>query len=612
MTWGERLSIKYKLTIFLLIVTLIPGLTAIVTTYFYTKEKVKDHFIEENVKVISQGKYDIRDYFLSITEIPLSLYANRKFMNVMEQGISNDIDIAQEEVKRSLLNLYFTRKEIEQIYLYVDKGQDAYTVYNTKVSSRGKVENKLLNDYFEKLINERSYFILEPTHDIYSYNNQSDIPRTNVKPVVSFHHALNEVTSGKLLGFISIDIDIAAVKTISDRLYFSEGEQFYLISGNNEVVYSSDSDLIGTFIDDRPWLQQIRQQNEMSFEWKDDSFGGVFVYDQLPAPFEKWMIVKGISNERMYSGAQSIARMNIYILLFFFLLSAFATLLVAIKLISPIKILIENMKKVEKGRLEVDFQSLGKDEFGQLGYHFKSMVNQINELIVRKYRLEIENKSNQIRVLQSQINPHFLYNSLQSIGTIALRNKVPEIYTLITSLSSIMRYSMNIDEDVVPLTKEVNHVNAYLSLQKQRFQERLFYSITVDDELKKIMVPKMILQPVVENYFKHGFEMSNLTGKIDIQILKEKERLTILIEDNGLGVTEERLKEIELMLTKGIKLAKAETTSIGLQNVYERLELYYGEKGLMKVGNREGGGFKVTLAIPLYRIGVEEDESNNR
>ncbi|WP_161568256.1 sensor histidine kinase [Anaerobacillus alkaliphilus] len=606
------MSIKYKLTIFLLIVTLIPGLTAIVTTYFYTKEKVKDHFIEENVKVISQGKYDIRDYFLSITEIPLSLYANRKFMNVMEQGISNDIDIAQEEVKRSLLNLYFTRKEIEQIYLYVDKGQDAYTVYNTKVSSRGKVENKLLNDYFEKLINERSYFILEPTHDIYSYNNQSDIPRTNVKPVVSFHHALNEVTSGKLLGFISIDIDIAAVKTISDRLYFSEGEQFYLISGNNEVVYSSDSDLIGTFIDDRPWLQQIRQQNEMSFEWKDDSFGGVFVYDQLPAPFEKWMIVKGISNERMYSGAQSIARMNIYILLFFFLLSAFATLLVAIKLISPIKILIENMKKVEKGRLEVDFQSLGKDEFGQLGYHFKSMVNQINELIVRKYRLEIENKSNQIRVLQSQINPHFLYNSLQSIGTIALRNKVPEIYTLITSLSSIMRYSMNIDEDVVPLTKEVNHVNAYLSLQKQRFQERLFYSITVDDELKKIMVPKMILQPVVENYFKHGFEMSNLTGKIDIQILKEKERLTILIEDNGLGVTEERLKEIELMLTKGIKLAKAETTSIGLQNVYERLELYYGEKGLMKVGNREGGGFKVTLAIPLYRIGVEEDESNNR
>ncbi len=605
LTWGGQVSIKYKLIIFLLIVTLIPGVTAIATTYFYTKEKVKDQFIDENINVISQGKYDIRNYFLSITDIPLSLYANRKFMNVMELGIVNDIDNAQEEVKRTLLNLYFTRKEVEQIYLYVHKGQDAYTVYNTKVSSRGKVREPLFNEYLQTLRDEKRYFILEPTHEIYSYNAQSDIPRTTKTQVVSFHHALHEVTSGEFLGFISIDIDVEAVKTISDRLFYSQDEKFYLINDKNEVVYSSTMQLIGGTIDD-PWLEQIRSRHEeMSLEWQDDVFRGVFVFDRLPAPFSDWMIVKAISNERMYSNAQSIVKMNIYILLFFFLISSVAAVLVAFKLISPIKVLIENMKKVEKGKLEVDFHSLGNDEFGQLGKHFKSMVNQINELIIRKYRLEIENKSSQIRVLQSQINPHFLYNSLQSIGTIALRNKVPEVYSLLTSLSSIMRYSMNIDEDVIPLSKEISHVNAYLILQKQRFLDRLQFTISVAEDVKLFMVPKMILQPIVENYFKHGFENNSTSGRIDINIFINQNHVTLQISDNGVGVTNERLLEIELMLTKGVRLAKAETTSIGLQNVYERLELYYGEKGLMKVGNRFDGGFQVEINIPLNDIGVK-------
>lgn len=604
------MSIKYKLFIFLLIVMIIPSFTAITITYFYTKEKIKDQFIHENYNLISQGKNDLRNYFISITEIPLSLYSNRKFMNVLEQGIYSDIDKGQEEVKRTLLNLYFTRKEIEQVYLYVDKGFDSYTVYNTKVSSRGKVENKILNDYFAKLAKDQGYFIVEPTHEIYSYNNQSDIPNSNKENVISFHHSLKEITSGNLLGYLSIDIDVAAVKTISDRLFVLDEEQFYLINDEKKVVYSSEQSVIGTILEEK-WFGHIVTSNSNSIEWKDDVFQGVFVFDSLPVPFENWTIVKGIPNERMYSGAQSIAKMNIYILLFFFMISMIATFFVSSKLISPIKTLIENMKKVEKGRLEVDFQSLGNDEFGQLGKHFTSMVNQINELIVKKYRLEIENKSNQIRVLQSQINPHFLYNSFQSIGTIALKKNVPEVYSLLTSLSSIMRYSMNIEEDVVPLSKELNHVNAYLVLQKERFQDRLTYSIHVTDELKVIMVPKMILQPIVENYFKHGLEETGNEGKIDIDIYKVKKKLKIVVQDNGVGVSEQRLLEIEQMLIKGLMLSKTQSTSIGLQNIVERLQLYYGKSGKMGVENCKGGGFKVTLEMPLLHEGGEINESNN-
>ena len=126
----------------------------------------------------------------------------------------------------------------------------------------------------------------------------------------------------------------------------------------------------------------------------------------------------------------------------------------------------QNIRQIEKGNMQTQFHSLGTDEIGILGDRFKAMVEKINQLINREYKLQLENKTNQLKVLQSQVNPHFLYNTLQSIGTMALKSKVPEIYSSLTDLSQIMRYSMNMEEDIVELAKEVNYTKAYLLLHK--------------------------------------------------------------------------------------------------------------------------------------------------
>lgn len=600
----EVMSLKYKLIIFLLLVTVIPGVTAIAATYIYTTESVKNQLIKENTNIVSKGKADLRDYFITISEIPISLYTNRLFMNVMEHGINEELDQSQAELKRSLFGLYHSRKEIEQIFLYVDKGNDAYTIYNSKLSSRALVENKYFNTYYQQLHERNMYFSVEPTHDIYSYNNQSNIFPSSVKKVLSFHHSLHDVTSSKFLGFISIDIDIDAVKTISDRLHFIDEEDFYLIDGSNNVIYSSEESLIGFRIDEQ-WVKSIRDNvnEKKSHDWEDDEFNGVLVYDQFIEPFDDWLIVKRIPSDRIYSGPRYIAKMNISILAVFLIIIIFATVFVSFKIISPMKILMNNMKKVEEGKLEVDFDSLGNDEFGKLGQHFKSMVNRINDLILREYRLEIENKTNQIKVLQSQINPHFLYNSLQSIGTIALKKNVPEVYKLLTTLSSIMRYGMNMSDDSVVLEKEINHAKSYLLLQKQRFRNSLQFEISVDESVRLSFVPKMILQPIVENYLKHGFDSSKGIGVIKIVARKSKGngRLIIVIEDNGEGVSEERLEMIRLSLTKGIKLSDSGEENIGLKNVYERLKLYYGTESSFIIENRQEGGLRVVFELPITK-----------
>ncbi len=581
-----------------MLVTIIPFGTSIAITYYYTKESLKNQFISENYKLIHQTKYVLSDYFQSITQIPLTLYFNRNFMNTLEFGINDDLERYQ-ELKKVLFNLYSTRKDIKQIYLYINQSNDGVIVYNGKMLSK-KNEQRLEEKRYQALVEGNSYFTIEPTHNISDYGF-SLIPKNPTVNVLSFHHVLTQIPSSQLLGFLSIDIDLEKIETIGSRLYTLGAEDIYLMNQNGYVVYSSDPSFIGR-INNEKWYNYIKtnQVIQQSIEWADSTFSGVIVYDTFSAPFEDWLIVKRIPYERLYKGARGIAIINILIGLFFLSIVIIATLFISFNITSPIKILINNIKSIESGRLKTDFDSLGNDEFGLLGKHFKSMVERINYLIDQEYRLEIENKRNQLKVLQSQINPHFLYNALQSIGTLALKGQGTKVYTLLTSLSQMMRYSMNIEENLIALKKEMEHAESYLILQKQRFGEKFNYFLDIDSTLYTALVPKMIFQPLLENYFKHGFDNSKEVGKLIIMCKKlDEQRFQIVIEDNGNGITVDRLHILQSMLHKENRFKKIEGDSIGLKNVYQRLKLYYGNEASMDIYPLQDGGFGIEIRLPI-------------
>ncbi len=593
-----RMKIRNKLILFLMLVTVIPFGTSIAITYQYTKESVKNQFISENYKLIHQVKYDLTDYFRNITQIPLNLYINRDFMSILELGINDDTDRFQ-KLKRVLFSLYSTRDDIKQIYLYINLSRHDLIVYNGNILSR-KNEDPLAKLPYQKLIDTQSYFMIEPTHIIDDYGF-SLIPKNPEINVISFHHSLKQVPSSQLLGFLSIDVDLQKIESVGSRLYTPGIEDFYLMDQQGFIIYSSDQALIGK-VNKEEWYDRIKsgQVDEQSFDWTDPQFAGVLVYDKFSAPFDEWLIVKRIPYQHLYQGAREIAMINILIGLFFLGIVIIATLFVSFRITSPIKILINNIKRIQSGRLETDFDSLGNDEFGLLGNHFKAMVQRINHLIVQEYRLEIENKKNQLKALQSQINPHFLYNALQSIGTLALKNQGTRVYSLLTSLTQMMRYGMNIEENFVPLNREIEYARSYLTLQKQRFDDKFNYVIDVQSAINSALVPKMIFQPLLENYFKHGFDNSQARGKLTIFCKKMNERqLQITIEDNGKGMPADDLFLLEKKLCQNEGLNNSDEDSIGLKNVYQRLKLYYGNEAKMKIYNVNNAGFGVELIIPI-------------
>lgn len=596
MRWG----IRKKLIIFLLLATVLPFGTAITVTYFYTTKSLNDRAVSTNHELISKGQEELAGYLNDVAQMSSVLYRYTPFINVMKNGVSSDFVVNQEEVRRALAYLFNTRPEIEQMHLYIHEEKESYTIYHSRISGRAKYENVFSHPYYRRLTATEGYSLIEPPHEIYSYNNVSVIPNSQRVNVLSFHNIIRDVPLADVLGFLSIDINLSKISAIAGRLYTKDVEDLYIMDDKGMIIFSSNEDEIGKQNNEK-WFKQVRKEPEggKSLEWKDELFSGVIIHDKFSGSFKDWSIVKRIPYDVLYQGARETALINILIGLATLVFALLGTMFVSFKLTAPIKVLISNMKKVEKGEFKADFDTLGTDEIGMLGRHFKLMIAKIDELIESEYKLEIENKVSQLRVLQSQINPHFLYNAFQSIGTLALKLNAVPVYSLLTSLSTIMRYSMNMKDDIVPFTAELNHVKSYLSLQKQRFDEQFEFELNIQEEVKEIYIPKMILQPLVENSFKHGFDQHVEEVRIQIEAFFENDnRVKISVKDNGMGPSEEQIEKIRQELFHGISKADKQREAIGLKNIYDRLQIYYHNQVNLTVTRNEEGGFTVTIVIP--------------
>lgn len=610
MKWG----IRKKLMIFLLLATVLPFGASIILTYFQTIHNINKESVIYNTELMKKGKEELATYLEDIALLSTLLYRYTPFMNVLTQGVGENNKEHMEEVRRVLAYVYNSRSEMEQMHLYINKGRDSFTNYHSLISGRGKNENIYFHPYYRRLEeSETNYSLIEPPHTIYSYNGLSIIPNSEKTTVLSFHNKIRNVPSNDILGFMSIDINLSKIEGIVNRLY-KDTENLSIINDNGTIIYSSDKNAIGKKNQDK-WFYEIQnnpQQNKLKWDKKD--FSGVIFYENITVQDNRLYMVKTIPYASLYRSAKETAFMNTIIALIALIVVLIITMIISFKITAPIKILIENMKKVEEGIFEADFEIAGNDEIGMLGRRFKSMVLQINRLIDKEYKLQIENKSAQLRVLQSQINPHFLYNSFQSIGTLALKMKAVPVYSLLTSLSDMMRYSMDMRDEIVPFSREVKHTKSYLRLQQQRFEEVLEIKMEISPNTEAVFVPKMILQPIIENCFKHGFNDRMEDATISICSYRKKDQLVFIVQDNGRGIQKEKLQIIRqgLYRRETIKEGK-DRESIGLKNIYDRLQLYYGEEANLVIDSVENKEFTVMICIPIsLQEGVEGNEGTYR
>jgi two-component system sensor histidine kinase YesM len=280
-------------------------------------------------------------------------------------------------------------------------------------------------------------------------------------------------------------------------------------------------------------------------------------------------------------------------------------------LTSRLKLLVRNMSMIRDGKFEVFVGIEDQDEIGMLSKSFSNMVNRINLLIKEVYvselqikDLEIKTKEAKFNALQSQMNPHFLFNTMESIRMNLLGKRDYETSEIIQTFAKLLRKSMDWSRDMITLSQELELVEQYLKVQQYRYRERIQYIIDIDETLKQHYIPKFTLQPVVENAIYHGIEMKEHAGKCWIDAGLEGSDLIIRIRDDGVGMESEKLENV-----KKIVYAEDDPTGenhIGLRNVHMRLKLNYGDGYGIMIESVKDAGTIIQLRIPLQNGGKSD------
>ena len=371
---------------------------------------------------------------------------------------------------------------------------------------------------------------------------------------------------------------------------YEEGESILVYDDSDELIFSSGNTYTATPFDG--FKPQKNQQGELYSTYRSDGLELFTAYYNEDS--SDWNYFYSIPLENlsypMRSGIISAFLLVLLSLLITYPLAYF----VVRGLTIPILCLLDSMGRFQKGGFEERVEVTGNDEIGKLQIGYNEMVRKIKELIDDAYILKIKEREAELKALQAEINPHFLYNTLDMAYWRAEAQGAEELAGIIYSISRIFRLTLNVGRAVTTVAAEKELIEHYLNLQKMRFYDKFSYEISIPEEMLSGELPKLLLQPFVENAVIHGIEPLDTDGVILISGTCSEEYLTFTIQDNGVGMPDTTIDRLKMHHRDTLE----QTGSYAVYNICERLELYYGDRYQLDISSQTGVGTIIVLRIP--------------
>ncbi len=568
-------SLRTKLLIMFLFLTVIPLILVGVIAY------------KKSYEIVAQKSY-------SLAQIQVA-QLRREFDDVI-QDIKRFTEIGKKDsTVQFLIDNQNTAKESEcilgMIKLYRESYQYSDSIMNIKIigldgkavgEDRGvhQVDAQLLNESpFVQLIDQPTETVIEP---IYKNSN----------PALSMTSTIVTDDSKQVIGFINIVIKASLFKDIlyEDSLRTSGAIQIESETGDILFSYPQLAETSPNV--DR---NQIKK-NRSGYFSKGATF---FVYDT--SELTGWNFIRYKPSSEMTKDAKEIRNLIVLSVSLILLFTIGLYFFITSRLILPIRILNEKMKQVSLGNLDVKLVNKGRDEIADLSKNFNRMILKMKTLLTKSMNEQQQLKIAELRTMQAQINPHFLYNSLETIIWMAEAKKSQHIIEITKALSHFFRISLSKGKDFILLEDEIDHIRNYLIIQKMRYQDILDVSFHLNEDILKYEIIKLTLQPIVENAIYHGIK--NKRGKGFVRIKGDftpEGYISIDVIDNGIGIKEEKLNEIRVQLSQGIPFEK-DQGGFGMINVHQRILLHFGEPFGLTINSWYGSGTRVSLIIPARR-----------
>lgn len=543
-------------------------------------------------RTLSLGAQRISDSIREAGRIFQSAYLNEAFRDhlsalVREPAtVSSSVRVAS--LQSVLLSLVSSRTSVFSI-IYVDSRGNVTYCTRDEAGHYPSVERSPLPEDYRALLAAADWtrgVRLLPTqrHMAMKNRNNSELPYvyTIARKIV------NTEAQYRPAGVMYITVTLDDLYTLAQSMEPADGMRTYLLDQVQRVVFDSTGQLQGGTL---PWEPPVDGVESIELDHIR------YLPTQTAVEGTPWRLLSLIPEAASEAAASEVSNTILKVAAIALLLAVLLATLLSRAVTLPLERLTQAMVGTGLSTLGARVPVVGRDETAQLSKAYNTLLGNMEDAIDREYRLKLEKRNAQLSLLQAQLNPHFLDNVLQSISSIALIRGVPEINTMAKSLGRLLHASIKAKGNTATLAQEMDYVQSYLDIQSIRFGDRISVRVVVPPELMDTVLPRMTLQPMVENAITHGLENRQEKGSLLVCCSEEGSALIVEVTDNGQGIPPQQL----LLLRERIEKADQSAEGIGLPNLYARLKLLYGDRATLTIESEWSVGTCVRVSLPLER-----------
>ena len=571
-------SIRTKLIIGFLTILLPLVLILSIVFYSYSAKIVLKQSLEQTREIVEQFSISLDNY--------MGLMRNKMEILADSPTIQEELNTHQDKEDIKNDSCYSRNKRIRRIMLQI---YSSVTMNDVEIYGINE-----MNHYLS--LWSKKYEI--PDKDILFENANLSKGRSvlvnniNDADTIQMIKMVKDLQTYKPIGYIRFGLKRNYIEKMAKNINFgSDGSVVIFDENLNKISGIAHDSALSKLLKEKPSI------GNFSYSEGKNEYTAVHIHSDSTG----WTTVGVIPLRYINKDLAGIQYLTVIIIVLTIIIGVTVSVIIAQSLILPLENTVNALEKFSRGDFAVRLKENRCDEIGKLNRIFNKAIKEINELMQKVTQSEILNKEMEFKTLQSQMNPHFLYNTLDTINWLAFKEKQTEICNLVAAISSLIRASISNKKSIITIEQELDYVKNYIYIQHIRYKDRFDIIYDIDESLLKQAVPKLIIQPIVENAIIHGIENSKNKNLLYISVKRENECIIIIVKDTGIGMTDEKVSELlkEPLNAEGDE-QKAHT-NLGLYAVHKRIQLMYGDLYGLTVQSQAGEGTTVTLHIPFTK-----------
>lgn len=574
--YSKHRTIQFTLSISFSVVALLGMTFSGYMVYSRYAASTKELTIESNEQLIDQVNMNLNAYLRNMMRISNSMYFT----------VIKKTDLAKETLDEEMSLLYEANKD-NLVSIVCFQG-DGILVAATPINSLKAGLNVTNQSWFINANQEIENLHFSTPHVQNLFNDSS----FNYHWVISLSRVVELTRNGNISrGILLVDMNYSGIEQIFTKMNKNNSGYVYLTDGSGEIIYHPKQNLINSSL--------LQENNKKAAAYQDGTHEETFAGEKRMVTvstvgYTGWKIINVTPTNEFYMSYNQMQFFTGIILALTIFLIFFANQFVSYLIGNPIKKLDDSVKDLEYGKLDLNIYIGGSYEIRHLGRTITSMVQQLHELMDEVVIEQEKKRKSEFDALQAQINPHFLYNTLDSIVWMVESERYQEAISMVTALANLFRISLSKGKNIITIREEIEHAQNYLYIQKIRYKNRFQIDIDIDPEINECCTIKLIVQPLLENAIYHGMEYMDGEGEIKVRGYLKNDDVYIDVTDNGLGMPEESL---DCILTDE-KREHKKGSGIGLSNVHQRIQLYFGIEYGLEIESVLDEGTTVHIHLP--------------